>query len=72
MDDEQYKVKYIKLTKSIIISYGNVSVPLDISDPRYPLVLEAIKNDDLNSIPGIIHVKEINKIKDFLKIKKKD
>jgi hypothetical protein len=70
MSDEQYTVKFIKLTKSIIISYGSFTISLDKSDPRFQPVLDAIESKDLNSIPKIVQNAKISKIKDLLKVKK--
>ena len=68
--DDSFKIKYIKLQNSVIVSYGNFTVPISNSDPRYLQIIKAIDDKKLETIPKIVQQQEIDKVKDLLKIKK--
>lgn len=69
-NDDSFKIKYIKLQNSVIVSYGNFTIPISNSDPRYLQIIRAIDDKKLETIPKIVQQQEIDKVKDLLKIKK--
>jgi hypothetical protein len=52
-------VNYHSLPNSIVLNFEGNTITLDKTDGRYPKVIEAIKNNDLESIPKLVKPESI-------------
>jgi len=64
------KTKYYLFENTVTVSFASKTITIHRDDPRFVRVLEAIRDDKLDAIPGIADNESREEIRHLLKIGK--